>query len=360
MKPPYAPRDLIAERLALIFPEGTPNRNYCVRQLAASAVFVALYIGAVEGEDRYFGPKHVYRMTNEQSALVEEFERETYASAVARRGFVARGTRWYQDNTREPIRDETLKDGLVELGAVITKDDVATTSSRPRYALEADFAGLFDPTLVGQRLERAITAFQLKHLSKSTLARLAIVREGATSRTSGMLVRFPSGETRKLAPGPSSSITRSVVEQFAPRFLGDPAILWLSESAKRRSIRDDRIANAIGLKIDASRNLPDLILADLRPADPIIVFVEVVATDGAMTERRRSALLAYAEAAGFPVRQVAFMTAYQDRQSAGFKKTVAQLAWGSYAWFASQPENVMLLRDGSVSAAKLVDLLASL
>ena len=47
--PPYLARELIAERLALIFPEGTPNRNYCVRQLAASTVFAALYIGAVEG-----------------------------------------------------------------------------------------------------------------------------------------------------------------------------------------------------------------------------------------------------------------------------------------------------------------------
>jgi hypothetical protein len=47
--PAYASRDLVSQRLPLIFPEGTPNRNYCVRDVAANTVFTMLYIGAVEG-----------------------------------------------------------------------------------------------------------------------------------------------------------------------------------------------------------------------------------------------------------------------------------------------------------------------
>jgi hypothetical protein len=69
--PPYASRDLVAERLPLIFPEGTPNRTYCIRELSASTVFSALYIGAVEGSGVYLGPVHVYRMTIEQAAKPE-------------------------------------------------------------------------------------------------------------------------------------------------------------------------------------------------------------------------------------------------------------------------------------------------
>src|SRR6218665_1776860 len=98
-------------------------------------------------------------------------------------------------------------------------------------------------------------------------------------------------------------------------------------------MRDDRIAAAIGLQIEADKNLPDLILADLGGGETRLLFVEVVATDGAMTERRRLALLELTRLAGFADEQVAFMTAYADRESAGFKKTVAQLAWGSCAWF---------------------------
>ena len=80
--PPYATRELVLERLHLIFPEGTPNRTYCVRELSASTVFAALYIGAVEGSNVFLGPIHVYRMTVEQAALSNRTDREAYAAAV--------------------------------------------------------------------------------------------------------------------------------------------------------------------------------------------------------------------------------------------------------------------------------------
>jgi hypothetical protein len=345
--PPYAARDLIAERLPLIFPEGTPNRIYCVRELAASAVFAALYIGAIENMGRYLGPVHVYRMTHEQAVLADSADREAYAATVTRKNGVVAGTRWYADNTREPIRDETLRDGLVAIGAISRREDLPTTSGQPRYALKADFAALFDPALAGEALEGAIANFHETHLSKGALARVTIMRAGAAGNAAGVRVAFPNGETRLLAPGPSSIIAQAVIEVFAKRFLASPAVLWLSESGNKVVVRDDAIASAIGLKIEADKNLPDLILADLGHNEPLILFVEVVATDGAITERRRDAIHALTDTAGFDRKQVAFLTAYRDRQSAGFKKTVAQLAWGSFAWFASEPAQLLVLHDGS-------------
>ena len=176
--PPYVSREVIAERLPLVFPEGTENRNYCVRELAANTVFAAIYIGAVEGTERFFGPVHVYRMTAEQAVRTDEDAREEYnASRLAKKP--VEGSRWYADNTREPIRDETLRDGLVSIGAVTKRQDLATTAGVPIYALKRDFAALFDPALEGDDLEQAIADFQAKHLSKSARTRLAIVQAGA-------------------------------------------------------------------------------------------------------------------------------------------------------------------------------------
>jgi hypothetical protein len=347
--PPYASRELVAERLPLIFPPGTPNRTYCIRELAASSVFAALYIGAVEGADRFLGPVHVYRMTGEQSAKASDPDRLQYAAAVVGRGVHIAGTRWYADNTREPIRDETLRDGLVAIGAVVRREDLPTTSGLPRYALKSDFAALFDPALDGTKLEDAIGAFQQKHLSKGALARVTIMLSGAAAGVAGINVQFPSGETRQLAPGPSSIISQAVVEVFAKRFLIQPAVLWLSESGNKVVVRDDKLAAAVGLKIEADKNLPDLILADLGPSDPLMLFVEVVATDGAITERRREAIFELTDAAGFDRGRVAFLTAYQDRSSAGFKKTVDQLAWGAFAWFVSEPDHIVRMWKGTTS-----------
>jgi hypothetical protein len=355
--PPFASRELIAERLPLIFPQGTPNRTYCTRELAASTVFSALYIGAVEGSGQYLGPVHVYRMTEEQAHKSTDADRRAYAVAVLKRNETIAGARWYADNTREPIRDETLRDGLVAIGSVIRRDDLPTTSGLPRYALKSEFAALFDPLLQGEALEQAIAEFQSKHLSKSALARVTIMRAGAVAGGTGVLVTFPNGETRQLAPGPSSFIAQAVIEVFAKRFFEHPAVLWLSESGNKIVVRDERIAKAIGLQIEADKNLPDLILVDLGPSDPLLVFVEVVATDGAITPRRQEAIYAMTDKAGFDRAHVAFLTAYQDRESSGFKKTVAQLAWDTFAWFVSEPDQIMILRSGGTSPARLIDLI---
>lgn len=342
---PLLTREEVHTRLQEIFPDGTPNRAYLTRMLAASTVFVALYIDAVEGSGTYLGPKHVYRMTDEQAARTDAADRASYATGVLRTGSQVEGRRWYQDNTREPIRDETLREGLVAIGAVTERTDLATTSSKPRYALKAGFAALFDPGLAGEVLQARIAAWQAEALNKGALARLAIVRRGAGVSADQVLVTFPNGETRRMKPGPSSEITKAVVEVFAPAFLADPAVLFLSESGNKVVARDDELARSIGLAIQADRNLPDTILVDLGPTHPLLVFVEVVATDGPISERRKEALEALVAETGFPAEHVAFVTAYLDRSAGPFKKTVDSLAWGSYAWFAAEPERLLIFSD---------------
>lgn len=335
-------REEVHVRLQAIFPEGTPNRAYITRMLAASTVFTALYIDAIEGNGPLLGPKHVYRMTGEQAAKIDDASRATYAIGVLRTGSQIEGRRWYQDNTREPIRDETLREGLVAIGAVTERTDLPTTSSKPRYALKASFAALFDPALAGEDLQARIAMWQTEALNKGALARLAIVRRGAGTSPDQVLVTFPNGETRRMKPGPSSEITKAVVEVFAPAFLGEPAVVFLSESGNKVVARDDELARSIGLTIQADKNLPDTILVDLKPAHPLLVFIEVVATDGPVSERRKQALEEVVAAAGFPPEHVAFVTAFLDRSAGPFKKTVDSLAWGSYAWFAAEPERLVV------------------
>ena len=64
---------------------------------------------------------HVYRMGGKQAARSSDAEREAYAASVLKKNYQPPGERWYADSTREPIRDETLRDGLVAIGAVIRR-----------------------------------------------------------------------------------------------------------------------------------------------------------------------------------------------------------------------------------------------
>ncbi|RZK19792.1 MAG: restriction endonuclease [Flavobacterium sp.] len=344
--PIYATRELIHERLPLIFPEGTPNRNYCIREMAASTIFTMLYIGAIAGNQTYIGPIHVYRMTDEQASLTTDEDRHAYSTNVQKKSFTVSGNRWYADNTREPIRDETLREGLSQVGAVISLTNLPTTSSKPRYTLQKSFAMLFNPQLTDSNLLEEISKWQTANLSSGAMARIALAGRVSNNSEGRVLVTFPNGEARNITAGPSSEISKAVIEVFSQSFLHNPAVLWLSTSDAKVQYTDDGLASKMGLKIRADQNLPDIILADLGPSDPLLLFVEVVATDGAITDRRKEAIYQLTDDAGYKREQIAFLTAYQDRQKPGFKKTISGLAWNSFVWFMSEPDKIVYFKDG--------------
>jgi hypothetical protein len=131
-----------------------------------------------------------------------------------------------------------------------------------------------------------------------------------------------------------------------------PGVVFLSESRNKVVSHDDELARSIGLQIQAQKNLPDIVLADVGPTHPLLAFVEVVATAGAVTRQRKLALTDLAKGAGFPPEHIVFVTAYLDRSDAAFKKTVDSLAWGSFVWFASEPDNLVHLHEGKAETVK--------
>jgi hypothetical protein len=347
--PEIIPVSRIAEWLPKIFPEGTANRVYVVREIAAKTLFVMLYTGAVEGSGRFIRPDQVTKMTDAQAAKGDAASREKWAEDSMKRGAVMDlSSRWYQPNTREPIRDETLRLGLVTLGAVIERRELPTTSAKPRYAIASHFATLLQAVAKGSgQSDILIEQWQASFLSPMVLNRINLLRRGtiAISGTERLQVIFPNGEVRLMRPGPSSVITKAVVEQFAPSFLREPGVIFLSESGDKVVARDEVLAESIGLRLDYGKNLPDIILADVSPMSPKLVFIEVVATDGPVNQQRKEALLRVAEEGGYAGAHVHFISAFRDRGAPAFKKLVSEIAWGTFVWFMSEPDKIIAFRE---------------
>lgn len=336
---PVLPRSEIHTRLQDIFPEGSPNRNYCTREMAASVVFTLLYIGAVDGSNRYAAPKHIYRMSDEQAALVSDADRIDYGQSIAKAGALPLGQAWYADNTREPIRDETIRNGFAPVGA-ITEIPRPTTSPKGRYALASDFADLFSPSLTGEDFDQAVSEWRAAHLTAAELARVRLILSGADPNPESFLVTFPNGETQHLTPGNSSVIAKGIIEQFAPRFLEKPHVVWVSESGNKVVSRHDLHAHSLGLNLNVEKVLPDIILVDM--AKMVIVFVEVVSTDGPVNSKRREELLKLVTDAGHSEKNAAFVSAFLSRDAA-LKKVLPDLAWNSFVWIASEPDALITL-----------------
>lgn len=319
------------------------------REIAAKTIFTIIYIGAVEGSDRWLRPDQITRMNDVQARLTNDESRLKWAKdSVARGNNATIPDRWYAANTRESIRDETMRNGLILLGAMIERPNIPTTSSKPRYALAKDFAELLEQLRRDDsNRDQLVRKWQEAHLSSTALSRVTILRQGKAKagESDRVKVTFPNEETRLMNPGPSTIITKAVIEEFAPRFLKEPAIVFLSESGDKVVSRDEELISSLGLEIDAGKNLPDVILVDISTESSRLVFVEVVATDGPVSESRKSALEAIATKAGFPAEAIFYITAFDDRASSAFRKLAGEIAWGSFVWFSSEPDCILVYRE---------------
>lgn len=173
-------------------------------------------------------------MTDDQALKTGDEDRLQYARQGGRPGWRPTGKPWYADTTRESIRDDTIRNGLVAIGAAVPEESVQTTST-----------------------------WQSDHLTPGALARVKILRAGAAAGAAGVKVVLPNGETKLLGSGESARLKKGVIEEFAPRFLVKPALIWLSESGRKVITYYDDLARAIGLSIAPEKNLPDVILVDL-------------------------------------------------------------------------------------------------
>ena len=191
--------------------------------------------------------------------------------------------------------------------------------------------------------ESEVDTWRQNHLSAKELKRIQILQDRHAPQDE-VLVTFPSGESRNLESGPSSIIAKSVIEEFAPRFLGKPSVLWISQSRKKSVVQDQELMQGLGLPIDQKSLLPDLILADLSD-NHLLIFVEVVATDGPIDEQRKQLLLEIAESAGYQESETAFVTAFDDRGAEPLRKRIAGIAKDSIVWCRSEPDLLIWLGE---------------
>lgn len=158
------------------------------------------------------------------------------------------------------------------------------------------------------------------------------------------------GNAIRLSHCRGRTVTESTAATQCELLNGSKGVLWLSESGNKVVARDEQLAASLGIVIDPSKALPDIILVDLGDdaggSDLLVVFTEVVATDGPINRQRKDALTSLAKEAGFEETHLAFLTAFLDRATPQFKKAIVEIAWGSYVWLVSEPGFVINLRSG--------------
>ena len=71
--------------------------------------------------------------------------------------------------------------------------------------------------------------------------------------------------------------------------------------------------------------------------------MEAVATDGEIHEARKRELLRWAQEHGIGADHCGFLTGFLSRTHDAFRRRAPRLAWGTYAWFADEPDQILRL-----------------
>ena len=305
---------------------------------------MALYGGAIEGLGQLFRPSTVMRFNDAQATLTSEIDRRQWLSVCHSQGYKPNNP-WYADNSRETLRDDLIRNRAIPIGIVRRIDGLPPTSPNPIYFLPKAFADLFDPTLQGVQLEASIQEWRAQNLNAMTLKRMALLAAGVKARSGQITVTLPTtGKTLRLAAGEASVITRDVCEVLSTRLMVSPVVVHVSLSDQKKFKELEGEAASVGLAIDTSAELPDVVIADVgNSAGMTLAFVEVVHSDGPITELRKHALLKISSAAGIPAEHVLMITAFADRNSPAFKKRFSELAKDSRVWFCSEPDLIVEL-----------------
>lgn len=101
----------------------------------------------------------------------------------------------------------------------------------------------------------------------------------------------------------------------------------------------------LGLPIDQTQLLPDLVLAELGREPILLIFVEVVATDGPVTAERKLQFLELTDAAGYDPDQIVFLSAFRKRNASPLKRRLDSLAVDSAVWCMAEPDLLIWLGE---------------
>lgn len=343
----------IRSRLTLLFPEGVEGRSFLVRELSAKTVATFLFLQAVgdpdDAEVRRLRPSMVTWMDDAalaragDPAFVDQWHRAATQGQAQLEAFLRseghEWDRWYAENSRESIRDEVIRPLAATYGAVLRKSGVATTAAVPALTLASDFAAVFEGGVREDEIEHRAEAWKSAHLGAVARARLGALRRLAGEDS--VVIEMPGRGQRQLPAGVASDVTRDVVEVLAPQLLRQPFVLAICHSRDPVAADDQRELEAVGLALDPALALPDVLLIDAT--DGTIWLVEVVATAGEVNSRRRAELVEWATRRGVDADKIRFATAYRSRTDQAFRRTIGDLAWDSYVWFADEPDGIWRL-----------------
>jgi hypothetical protein len=233
----------------------------------------------------------------------------------------------YAENTRETIRDESIKP-MVAAGILIKNPDTpqrAVNSPATIYQIRAETLDLLK-----KFGEVNWNSLLIEYLgSRQTLV------ERYARRREGLLLRIKDGENDiRLSPGSHSQLIKQILEEFAPRFARNTSILYVGDTGDKWGLFEIDKLTELGVEVSKHGQMPDVLLYDREKN--WLFLIESVTSNGPIDSRRYEELTRLF--AGSSANLV-FVTAFPDRRI--MRKYLSVLAWETEVWVADAPDHLI-------------------
>lgn len=234
----------------------------------------------------------------------------------------------YAPNTRETVRRQTMHQ-FVDAGIALYNPD---KPDRP----------VNSPAAVYQIAPAALDllrAFNTKRWRGKLTAYMAgqqtLVASYAKVRKHNLVpVQIAPGKKIKLSPGEHSELIRSIVEDFAARFVPGAVLIYAGDTGDKWGYFDAVLLAERGINVDTHGKMPDVVL--FYPDKHWLVLVESVTSHGPVDGKRHAELakLFAGSDAG-----LVYVTAFPNR--AVMSRYLGTIAWETEVWVADAPSHLI-------------------
>ena len=147
-------------------------------------------------------------------------------------------------------------------------------------------------------------------------------------------VRGPDGKEIVLSGGMHSSLIKSVIEEFAPRFVPGATLVYAGDTGSKWGQFDNGLLSRLGVTVDAHGKMPDAVL--YYPDKNWLVLIEAVTSHGPVDSKRHAELTKLFEhsSAG-----LVYVTAFPSR--AVMTRYLGDIAWETEVWVSDAPTHLI-------------------
>lgn len=234
----------------------------------------------------------------------------------------------YAPNTRETFRRQTMHQ-FVAAGIALYNPDApgrAVNSPKAVYQIAPDALVLLR-AFGNRKWKEALYAYLSTH---GTLT-ATYAKDRAQQK---IPVVVAPGKRIRLTPGSHSELIKSIIQEFAPRFVPGAVLVYAGDTGNKWGYFDKALLDRIGVSVDSHGKMPDVVLHCLKRN--WLVLVESVTSHGPVDGKRHEELARlFADSSAGLV----YVTAFPSRSA--MARHLGSIAWETEVWCADAPSHLI-------------------